>query len=62
MMAYRENPDASQIMQRHFERAMKTVKPSVDENVIKFYENISANLGKTIREKRKDIEDLGLYQ
>ncbi len=62
MMAYRENPDASQIMQRHFERAMKTVKPSVDENVIKFYENVSANLGKTIREKRKDIEDLGLYQ
>ncbi len=49
MAAYRENPDAELIGEKHFKAAMETVKPSVDPETFKSYENI----GKEMR-KRKD--------
>lgn len=62
MMAYRKNPDATEVSQQNFLDALKTIRPSVDEDVIKFYQTLSESMGKNIREKRKALEDQGLYQ
>ncbi|MCL6089759.1 MAG: CDC48 family AAA ATPase [Candidatus Thermoplasmatota archaeon] len=62
MMAYRENQNASEVSHKNFLEALKTIRASVDEDVIKFYQNLSENIGKNVREKRKMVEELGLYQ
>ena len=62
MMAYRENPDASQVSQKNFIDALKSIRPSVDDNVLKFYKNIAQEMGKTVQEKKRQVEELGLYQ
>ncbi len=62
MMAYRENPEASQVTQENFLAALNVIPPSVDDEVLKFYESIQKNLNKTISEKRRSVEELGLYQ
>lgn len=49
MAAYKENPDAEFISEIHFRTAMNTVKPSVNPETFKSYENI----GKEMK-KRKD--------
>ncbi len=62
MMAYRDNPDAIEVSQKNFIDAMKTIRASVDDEVIKFYQNLAQTIGKGIKEKRKAVEELGLYQ
>lgn len=62
MMAYRKNPDATEVTQQNFLDALKSIRPSVDEEVIKFYQTLSEQMGKTVREKRKSLEEQGLYQ
>ncbi len=62
MMAYRKNPEATEVNQQNFLDALKSIRPSVDEEVIKFYQNLSEQMGKTVREKRKSLEEQGLYQ
>ena len=62
MVAYRENPDATEVAQKHFVSALKIIRPSVDEEVIKFYQNLAESMGKSVREKRKELQDQGLYQ
>ena len=62
MMAYRENPEASEVSQQNFIDAMKNIRPSVDEEVIKFYKNLAQTIGKGVKEKKKAVEELGLYQ
>jgi transitional endoplasmic reticulum ATPase len=62
MMAYRENPDASEVSQKNFVDAMRAIRPSVDENVLKFYKTITQEMGKTVQERRRQVEELGLYQ
>jgi transitional endoplasmic reticulum ATPase len=41
---------------------LKTIRPSVDDNVLKFYKNIAQEIGKTVQEKKRQVEELGLYQ
>ncbi len=62
MVAFRESLDASEVSQKHFLEALKGIKPSVDAEVINFYQNVSQNLGKSVKERKRDVEDLGLYQ
>ena len=61
MMAYRANNDATTVSQTNFMDAMKSIKPSVDADVIKFYENLSQNMGKSVKERKKQVEEMGLY-
>ncbi len=61
MMAYRENPDATEVNQDAFLKAMKSIRPSIDKNVVKFYNDLAATMGRDISEKKK-TEDMGLYQ
>ena len=62
MMAYRENPEATEISQKNFVDAMKNIRPSVDEEVIKFYQNLAQTISKGVKEKKRVVEELGLYQ
>ena len=62
MVAYRENPDATEVAQKHFLSALKIIRPSVDEEVVKFYQNLADSMGKSVKEKRKELQDQGLYQ
>ncbi len=61
MMAYRSDPEASIVDDEAFHRAMKVIKPSVDSEVISFYENLAKSMGKSIKEKKKQVEESGLY-
>ena len=61
MMAYRENSDATEVNQDAFLKAMKSIRPSIDKNVVKFYNDLAATMGRDISEKKK-TEDMGLYQ
>ncbi len=61
MMAYRSNPDATEVNQEDFLKAMTTIRPSIDKNVIKFYNDLATTMGHDIGNKKK-TEDLGLYQ
>jgi transitional endoplasmic reticulum ATPase len=40
MLALRENPDASSVEMSHYREALKKVRPSVEENMISYYERI----------------------
>ncbi len=62
MMAYRENAEATEITQKNFIDAMKNIRPSVDEEVIKFYQNLAQTISKGVKEKKRVVEELGLYQ
>ena len=62
MTAYREDPEATLVFERHFIEAMKSIRASVDEEVLKFYKNIADTLGKSPKERKKTVEELGLYQ
>ena len=61
MMAYRENPDATEVNQDAFLKAMKSIRPSIDKNVVKFYNDLATTMGRDISEKKK-TEEMGLYQ
>lgn len=62
MTAYREDSEATLVFERHFIEAMKSIHASVDDEVIKFYRNISETIGKSPKERKKSVEELGLYQ
>jgi len=58
MIALREDKDATTVEARHFEAALKSMKPSVDKDVMKQYETI----GKVLETARAGWEGLGLYR
>jgi transitional endoplasmic reticulum ATPase len=58
MIALREDKNAAVVGARHFEAALKIVKPSVDKDVMKQYENI----GKVLEKARAGWEGLGSYR
>ncbi len=64
MMAYRQNPDATEITQQNFIDAMKVIRPSVDQEILKFYDQLSESINKNVMDKKKKspVEELGLYQ
>ncbi|MGP6219901.1 VCP-like ATPase [Caldiplasma sukawensis] len=61
MISYRRDPSVSGVTHEDFINATKVIKPSVDDEVVKFYENLSKNLGKSSKEKRRSLEETGLY-
>jgi transitional endoplasmic reticulum ATPase len=58
MVALREDKDAIKVEMRHFEAALKVIKPSTDKDVMKSYENI----GKVLERARSGRGDLGMYR
>ena len=57
LAAYREDPDADRVLMRHFESALKSVGPSVTQDMIDGYEN----LGKSMRKRRAGWDNVPFY-
>ena len=58
MIALREDKDAEIVEMKHFEAALKIIKPSVDKDIMKQYESI----GKVLEKVRLSGEDMGIYR
>jgi transitional endoplasmic reticulum ATPase len=58
MAALREDREALSVEARHFEDALRIVRPSLDKDVMKQYENV----GKTLAKARAGWDDLGVYR
>ncbi|MCL2607837.1 MAG: CDC48 family AAA ATPase [Methanomassiliicoccaceae archaeon] len=58
MEAYREDPGILSIESEHFTTALKNVKPSVDPDMIKSYED----LGSQIKKRRTSWDSIQFYQ
>jgi transitional endoplasmic reticulum ATPase len=55
MIALRENRKAKKVTMVHFQEAMKSVRPSLDEDTVKFYEEIGKRLERgAIRRKKEE--------
>ena len=54
--ALRENKNAKEVTAKHFEKALKEVKSSLNENIIKFYEMFDERTKKKIMKEEKTSE------
>ncbi len=61
MIALRENKKAAKVGMKHFMEARKVVRPSVDDETVKFYDRIGEDLAKRGTARRKE-EVLGYYR
>jgi transitional endoplasmic reticulum ATPase len=61
MVALRERKDAKKVTLPHFQEAVKVVRPSLDEETVKFYENLGKAMERgTARRQREEV--LGYYR
>jgi len=58
MEAYREDPDIKNVETRHFEAALNIVRPSVDADLMKSYED----LGEKMNKRRTSWDNVPFYQ
>ncbi len=61
MVALREKKDARKVQMSHFQEAMKVVRPSLDEETVKFYENLGKQIERGAARRQKE-EVLGYYR
>jgi transitional endoplasmic reticulum ATPase len=61
MVALRESKSARKVTMAHFQEAMKVVKPSLDEETVKFYERLGQDLERGAARRRKE-EPLQYYR
>ena len=62
MIAIRESKAADIITSKHFEEAMKTVKPSIDDELIELYERLGKEMESGISKKEKRDIGVGYYR
>jgi transitional endoplasmic reticulum ATPase len=62
MLALRENIDAHHVSTVHFDEALKSVKPTLDEATIKYYDEIGKEIQGGINKRQKDDIGLGYYR
>jgi transitional endoplasmic reticulum ATPase len=58
MEAYREDPNIENVCRRHFDAALIVVRPSVDADMMKNYED----LGSQIKKRRASWDDVPFYR
>ena len=58
MIAVRENDKANKVTKIHFNKAMQSVRASITQNMIKFYDKVSETLGSGIAKKDKSEKDI----
>jgi len=61
MIALREKKEAKKVGLSHFQEAMKVVRPSLDEDTVKFYENLGKAMERGTARRQKE-EVLGYYR
>jgi len=54
MIALRENKQAKKVTMTHFQEALKSVRPSLDAETVKFYEDISRRLERGLARRRRE--------
>jgi transitional endoplasmic reticulum ATPase len=59
MQALRKDPLANQVTMAHFEAALKVIRPSVTEEIIKYYEGIKEKIESGITKSKR--ESFGYY-
>jgi transitional endoplasmic reticulum ATPase len=58
IIALRKDITAKSVRMRHFVEALKAIRPSVDEETVRFYEKMSTDLEAGIHKRKKD--DIGM--
>jgi transitional endoplasmic reticulum ATPase len=58
MLAVRKDEKAKKVEKKHFIEAMKSVRASITDNIIKFYERLTEDLGSGIAKKDKREKDI----
>jgi len=58
MLALRENEKSDKVKKEHFDEAMKSVRASITEDIVKFYSRVSEKLGSGIAKKDKREKDI----
>jgi len=61
MVALRENKNAKKVTMAQFQEAIKVVRPSLDEETVKFYERLGRNIERGSARRQKE-EVLGYYR
>jgi transitional endoplasmic reticulum ATPase len=61
MIALRENKNARKVTMAQFQEATKVVRPSLDEETIKFYERLGRDIERGAARRQKE-EVLGYYR
>ncbi len=60
MIALRDDPEAEQVDMRHFRRALDSVRPTINEELLEYYENVEDELGGTTdRSQQGGVGELG---
>lgn len=54
IFALREDKDAKEIQRKHFDKALEKVRASVDENIIKMYEEVRDSLSSARAKQMKE--------
>lgn len=54
MIALRENKRAKKVTMAHFQEALKSVRPSLDAETVKFYEDIARRLERGLARRRRE--------
>ena len=58
MLALRENIKAKEVENKHFDKANESIRASITEDVIKYYQNVAKDLGSGIAKKDKSEKDI----
>ena len=58
MLALRKNLKNKEVNNKNFERALESIRASITEDVIKYYKNVSKDLGSGIAKKDKKEKDI----
>jgi len=58
MLALRENIKTKEVKKKHFKKAMGSIRASITEDVLKYYKNVSKELGSGIAKKDKSEKDI----
>ncbi len=58
MIALRENINSNTVGLKHFEEALKNIRPSLTEELVKYYQTVSKDLGSSLAKKDKRDKDI----
>jgi transitional endoplasmic reticulum ATPase len=58
MLALRENINIKEVKNKHFEKAMESIRASITDDVLKYYQNVAKDLGSGIAKKDKREKDI----
>ncbi len=57
--ALRENKKAKEVTMKHFDKALKEIKPSLSKKIVDFYKQFDERFKKKVMKEKKPEEELG---